>query len=111
MELVDKKLQLLEDFSDSISILKSHINPVSLESPLDRLLKIEALKYSLSSLMTLKTDELIIFMMLNYENCKLSDVRKLILKTSGHSLPNYQIRKIESFVKRKLKRNLTYANV
>ena len=64
MELVDKKLQLLEDFSDSISILKSHINPVSIESPLDRLLKIEALKYSLSSLMTLKTDELIIFMML-----------------------------------------------
>ena len=111
MLLSDKKTQLLQDLFDEINKLNSHYNPVSVEIPLDRMVRLEKLKHSFSSLQKLNTDELVVFLMLNYENRKLSDVRQLILKSSGRTFPNYKIRKIESFVKRKLQRNMPYANV
>ena len=109
MLLLDKKTELLEDFRYRIAKIELELTPVSTESPLDRIVRIEDLKNSFSSLQNLKAKELVIFMMLNYEGLRLKDVCNFI--EDGSLMTNYRIRKIESSAKREIQRNLPHANV
>ena len=111
MLMLDKKNQLLGDLGDQINKIEFGLSLESTESPLDRIVRIEELKNSFTSLLTLKNKELIIFMMLNYEGFGLKEVRNFLFSRDGSLLPNYRLRKIESSAKRKIQRNLPHADV
>jgi hypothetical protein len=82
-----------------------------MESPLDRIVRIEELKNSFNALMTLNDREFVVFMLLNYDGLMLKDVCKFLFDEDGSLLTNYKIRKIESSVKRKIQRNMPHADV